>query len=281
MYPYFYLVMLFVSKYYYAMQKSFLLIIPLLIWGCEQTYDNVIDTSSENYQVSSIAGVKDTVDLKVPGDSLLNLRVIFTQQSIVNKIYFNIIASDFSQLNSSPIEMEEVSDNIFENQFILSSQNPNGVYTINFSVTDFNGTSNQVAVSNFYFNNGQDNVAPVISNSVIEPDTVVVTQPTILFTSVEAMDANGKNDILEVYFIVYRPDTTTSNNKTFLYDDGSCCPIPPSNLPSGDLVAGDGIYSRNILVDQTNQKGTYRFEFQAKDRSNALSNIINHYVLIQ
>ncbi|HEY6437454.1 MAG TPA: hypothetical protein VIY47_12760, partial [Ignavibacteriaceae bacterium] len=198
-----------VSKYYYAMRKIYLLFVPLLIWGCEQTYDNIIDTTTENYQVSSIAGVKDTVDLKVPGDSLLNLRVIFSPQSIVNKIYFNIIASDFSLLNSSPIEMEEISDNIFENQFILSSQNPNGVYTINFSVTDFNGTSEQVAVSNFYFNNGQDNVAPVISNSVIEPDTVVVTQPTILFTSVEAMDANGKNDILEIYFIVYRPDTTT------------------------------------------------------------------------
>ncbi len=145
MYPYFYLVMLFVSKYYYAMQKSFLLIIPLLIWGCEQTYDNVIDTSNENYQVSNVIFIDHNppvvYDLKVPGDSLLNLRVIFTQQSIVNKIYFNIIASDFSQLNSSPIEMEEVSDNIFENQFILSSQNPNGVYTINFSVTDFNGNS--------------------------------------------------------------------------------------------------------------------------------------------
>ncbi len=80
---------------------------------------------------------------------------------------------------------------------------------------------NQVAVSNFYFNNGQDNVAPVISNSVIEPDTVVVTQPTILFTSIEAMDANGTSDILEVYFIVYRPDSTSNNNKVQLFDDGN------------------------------------------------------------
>lgn len=255
------------------MQKAYLLIIPLLIWGCEPTFDNVIDTSTNNYQLSTIAGVKDTVDLKIPGDSLLNLRLVFTSQSVVNKAYFNIIASDFTQLNSSPVEMEEVADNIFENQFDLSSQNPNGNYTIKFSVTDFNGNNQQVAVSNFYFNNGQDNLPPVISNTVVDPDTVVVTQPTVIFTSVEATDPNGSNDLQEVYFISYRPDGTSNNNKVQLYDDGSSL--------NGDLVAGDGIFSRLIQVDQSNQKGTYRFEFQAEDRSGSLSNIINHYVLIQ
>ena len=274
MYPYFYLVPLLVSKYYCAMRKTYLLLIPLLIWGCEQTYDNLIDTSTENYQVNLIAGVKDTVDLKVPGDSLLNLRLIFTPQSVVNKTYFSIIASDFTQVNSSPIEMVEILDNVFENEFILTSENPNGIYTIKFSVTDFNGSNKQVAVSNFYFNNGQDNLPPVISNSVVEPDTVVVTLPTVLFTSVEAMDPNGSSDILEVYFIVYRPDGTTNNNKILLFDDGNVA-------ENGDVTAGDGIYSRLIQVDQSNQKGTYRFEFQAEDRSGALSNIINHYVLIQ
>ncbi len=128
---------LLVSKYYYAMRKTYLLFIPLLIWGCEQTYENVVDTSTENYQVSLIAGIKDTVDLKVPADSLLSLRLIFTPQSVVNKTYFSIIASDFTQLNSSPIEMVEILDNVFENSFVLTSQNPNGNYTIKFSATGF------------------------------------------------------------------------------------------------------------------------------------------------
>jgi len=255
------------------MRKTYLLFIPLLIWGCEQTYDNVIDTSTENYQVSSIGGVKEIVDINIPGDSVLNLQLTFTPQSVVDKAYFDIIASDFSQLNLSPVEMVEDSENVFKNQFILTSQNPNGVYTINFSATGTDGINKQVASSNFYFNNGQDTLPPVISNSVVDPDTVVVTQPTVLFVSVEAMDPNGSSDILEVYFIVYRPDGTTSGNKILLFDDG--------NIAIGDVVAGDGIFSRLIQVDQTNQKGTYRFEFQAEDRTGALSNIINHYVLIQ
>ena len=170
--------------------------------------------------------------------------------------------------------MVEILDNVFENSFVLTSQNPNGNYTIKFSATGVDGINKQVAVSNFYFNNGQDNIPPVISNSVIDPDTVVVTQPTVLFTSVEAMDPNGSSDILEVYFKVFRPDGTTNNNKFLLFDDGNV-------NENGDLTAGDGIYSRLIQVDQSNQKGTYRFEFQAEDRSSALSNIINHYVLIQ
>lgn len=261
------------SKYNSAMRISILLFIPLLIGGCEQTYDNVIDTSTENYQVSNVAGIKDTIDLKIPGDSVLTPRLIFTSQSELSSAYFNVIASDLSQLNSSPIEMIEVSDNIYENEFILSGQDPNGVYTINFTATGLDGTNKQVAVSNFYFKNGQDNIPPVISNSVVDPDSVVVTQPTVIFTSVEAADSNGQSDILEVYFTVYRPDSTTNGNKIQMFDDG--------DSENGDVTAGDGIYSRLIQVDQSNQKGTYRFEFQAEDRLGALSNIINHFVLIQ
>jgi hypothetical protein len=266
-------VKLLASKYYSAMGKYFLLLIPLLIWGCDKTYDNVVDTSTENYQVTSIVGVKDTVDLKVPGDSVLNLRLIFSPQSEVNKPYFSIIASDNSQLNSSPIEMIEVANNVFDKQYILTSQDPIGDYTIKFSVTGFDGINKPVAVANFFFNNGQDNVPPVISNTVIDPDTVVVDTTVVILTSVEVADLNGLSDILEVYFIVHKPDGTSNNNKFQLFDDG--------NIVNGDQIAGDGIYSRLIQVDETNQKGTYRFEFQAKDRLGALSNIINHYVLIQ
>jgi len=263
------------------MRKAYFLLIPLLIWGCEKTYDSLIDTSTQNFQVSSIIGIKDTIDMKVPGDSLLSLRLIFTPQSEVSKAYFDIYGSDNSRLNVSPVEMQEVSENIFENQFILKRENPIGNYTIRFSASGLDGKSKQVAVASFYFNNGQDNLPPEIYNTLIDPDTVIVTGATVIFTSVGAMDPNGASDILEVYFKVYKPDGSTNNLKTILLDDGSCCPIPPTNQLSGDLIAGDGIYSRKIEVNQSNDKGTYRFEFRAKDRSGELSNIINHFVLIQ
>ena len=256
------------------MGKYYLLLIPLLIWGCEQTFDNVIDTSTENYQLTSVIGIKDTVDLKVPGDSLLSLRLIFSPQSEINKVYFDIYASDNTRLNSAPVEMQEVLNKIYEEQFILKEENPIGNYNVRFSVTGLDGKNKQVAISSFYFNNGQDNLPPAIANTVIEPDTVVVNDTTVIFASVEAIDPNGANDILEVYFKVYKPDGTTNDVKVFLFDDGN-------TSESGDLIAGDGKNSRLIQVDQSNDKGTYRFEFIAEDRSGVLSNIINHFVLIQ
>jgi hypothetical protein len=264
----------FASKYYSAMRKLYFFLIPLLIWGCEKTYDDLIDSGTDNYQVSSIAGIKDTVDMKVPGDSLLNLRLIFTPTSQVYKAYFDIYASDDSKLNLEPIEMYEIIEDLYENQFILKREYPIGNYTIRFSAEGFEGNIKQVALGNFYFKNGQDNLPPVIANTIINPDTVVVTIPTVLLTSVDVTDPNGPSDIYEVYFIVHRPDGTTNNSKVFLFDDGNIS-------EHGDQVAGDGRYSLLIQVDQSNQKGTYRFEFRAKDRIGDLSNIINHFVLIQ
>ena len=256
------------------MRKIYFFLIPLLFWGCEKEYENIIDTGTDNYQVSSIHGIKDTVDLMIePGDTLLNLRLFFTPPSQVYKAYFDIYASDNSKLNPSPVEMYKIIDDLYENQFILKRENPIGNYTVRFSAEGFEGSAKQVALATFYFKNGQDNLPPVISNTIIDPDTVVVNQPTVILTSVQASDPNGLNDILEVYFVVYRPDGSSNNNRVFLYDDGTS--------ENGDLTAGDGIFSRLIQVDQSNQKGTYRFEFRAKDRIGDLSNLINHFVLIQ
>lgn len=263
------------SKYYSDMRIYLLLLVPLLIWGCEQTYDEIIDSGTDNYQVSSILAIKDTIDLrKEPADSLFNPRLNFTPPSQVYRAYFDVYASDNSKLNSAPLEMNKIIEDLYEGQFILKREYPNGNYTVRFYAEGFEKGIKQVALGKFYFKNGQDNLPPVIANTVIEPDTVVVTQPTVIFASVDASDPNGLSDILEVYFIVHRPDGTSNNSKIMLFDDGN-------TSENGDLVAGDGTYSLLIQVDQSNQKGTYRFEFQAKDRIGDLSNIINHFVLIQ
>jgi hypothetical protein len=266
-------VILLASKYYSAMRKSYFLLIPLLIWGCEKTYENLIDTSTDNFQVNSLSGIKDINLLENPEDSILTFTMTFSSGSFVSDAYFDIYFSDNSKVNSSPVEMQEIFDNTYSAQYFLGRANPIGNYTVRFSAIGIEGTAKQVALGSFQFNNGQENLPPEISNTVIDPDTAVVNDTTIIFTSVEAMDPNGASDILEIYFIVYRPDGTTNNSKVLLFDDGK-----PEN---GDVLAGDGIYSRLIQVNQNNQKGTYRFEFRAKDRLGDLSNIINHFVLIQ
>ena len=257
------------------MRKIYFLLIPILFWGCEKTYDNLIDTSTENFQVSSVAGIKDTIDLKIPGDSLLSLRLNFTSQSEVSKAYFDIYASDNSRLNTSPVEMEEVTENIFENDFILKRENPIGNYTVRFSASGLDGKSKQVAVGSFYFNNGQDNLPPVISN-LIMPDSVQAGE-TILYT-IEVRDSNGLNDVEFVFYEAYNPDGIRVVNSQGIYqfpmfDNGN-------TSENGDVNAGDGTYTVVLTFPTTAQIGTWRFEFQARDRSKTLSNKIIHNIVV-
>ena len=262
------------------MQKIVLLLLPLVLFGCDKTFDEIIDSSPNSYQVANIEGIKDTIDLRNPGDSLLTVRVILQQGSEINYASFDLLDPDNVLINSSPVELIFVNDTVYQNQLVMQEEFTNGKYTVNVFIVGTNGANNLAAVSTFRFNNGI-NYPPEIANTIIEPDTVTVTTTTVLFTSVEATDPNGKNDIEQVFFVVYRPDGTSNNNRNQLYDDGSCCPLPPGNEPSGDDMEGDGVYSRIIEVNENNDKGTYRFEFQAVDRGGKYSNKIDHFVLIQ
>jgi hypothetical protein len=44
----------------------------------------------------------------------------------------------------------------------------------------------------------------------------------------------------------------------------------------GDEKAGDGLFSFKNSFGTTSQTGNWRFEFQAKDKSNELSGVIIH-----
>ncbi|HSW55155.1 MAG TPA: hypothetical protein VLH59_08700, partial [Ignavibacteriaceae bacterium] len=220
------------------MRKAYFLLIPLLIWGCEKTFDDLIDSGTDNYQVSTIAGIKDTVDMKVPGDSLLNLRLIFTPPSQVYKAYFDVYASDNSKLNTVPVEMYKIIDDLYENQFILKRENPIGNYTVRFFAEGFEGSIKQVALGTFYFKNGQDNLPPFISNLVAPSSVTIGNDTTFIQLTLDVTDPNGLNDVLFVWFDSYLPNgNPSSQNPIALFDDG---------VNGGDLTAGDGTYSRIV-----------------------------------
>ena len=261
---------------------SFLLIISVIYCGCEKDFDSVVDQSPATYQVTGVRTI-DSVRY-IPGDSLVLLTITFNQSQDLHSVFTDIYSSDGSKLNKNLFALLDngnaangdfaAGDNTYSNKFPLSQSYPNGVYTIKYFAEDKDNFVKQVAIQNFKFDNGQANIAPVISNDIIEPDTLVAFKTVAIQISVKAEDQNGLNDIESVYFIVYRPDGTSNNIKLDLFDSGN-------NSLHGDQIADDGIYSLKIQVDQNNMKGTYRFEFQARDRGKKLSNIINHFVLIQ
>lgn len=261
----------------------FVIIFSLLfLISCEKEFDNVIDVQKPSYQVISVAP-KDSVLFNVE-DSSLVLKIQFTQLSEIQSIAAEIIDPAGKNFLNGSIPLfdngksengdQTANDKLFSNKIFMKSNDLNGNYDIKFYVTDNSNKSKLAAWSSFKYRNGQSNSAPVISDALVEPDTVIVTDTIAMLTSLFVQDQNGLNDIKEVYFIVYRPDGSTNGSKVFLFDDGN-------QSQNGDQTAGDGVFSRIISVNQTNAKGTYRFEFKAVDRGGLQSNVINYLVLIQ
>lgn len=258
------------------------LFISLLLISCEQEFDNSIENFIPSYQAVSVT---PTNSIKFnPSDSLITVTVKINSTSTVQNVYCDIFSSDGKKLNQNFLELFDnglpaygdltISDGIFSNKFPLSRAYPNGAYSIKYYVLDKSNSIKLIATATFNYDNGQNNVPPIISDVLVDPDTAVVTTSQVILISLKASDPNGLSDIEKVYFVVYRPNGTTTGAQNTMYDDG--------NLSlHGDQVAGDGVYSLIIQIDASNQKGTYRFEFAARDRGGAISNIINYNVLIQ
>lgn len=120
----------------------------------------------------------------------------------------------------------------------------------------------------------RSNQAPLLSD-LVAPDTMRIEGQTKSFVlQVKATDPDGPADIRRVFFNSFRPDGTPSSGNPFeMFDDGNA-------NSSGDSRAGDGIYSLRVILPATATPGRYRFEFQAVDRSSAVSNTLIHFITV-
>jgi hypothetical protein len=146
-----------------------------------------------------------------------------------------------------------------------------GTYQVEVTAQAANGFRSSTFLASLEIVRG--NHPPLLSD-LQAPDTVkLANEDRLLYLHVRASDPDGLSDVQRVAFNSYRPDGTPSNSNPFqLYDDG--------DASHGDNAPGDGIYSLSIVLPSTSQTGTYRFEFQAFDRSNEGSNVIVHPITV-
>lgn len=251
----------------------------LLFTGCEEEFDNVIDNSASDFQVTSVAP-SDSIKFNF-SDSLITIKINFNSSDNLQDVFCDVYSSANIKLNTQSINLFDngksengdaaAGDGQFANKFPLSQFYPNGIYDIKYFVTDASNQIKEVAWGTFKFDNGQNNIAPIISNLILADSIKVGTD---FVFSVLVTDANGYNDIDKVYFELYRPDGTvvkdgSGNWKFDLFDNGDLA-------GRGDQFAGDGIFSfkNSFLDDPSTQRGLWRFEFTAKDQGNKLSNVI-------
>ena len=265
------------------MKKLFLFILLITVYyGCEKKFDTIVETKSATYQVFKVATFSTFTHTL--SDSVLNPWIEFTSTSDINRVWIEILSPESENISSGTIGLYDngnpnigdsvKGDNIYSILVIMKNAYINGLYSINYFVEDKTGTTKKVASQTFLFDNGKSNVSPIIL-SVSAPDTIEVKDVALAFiVNATVADSNGIQDIKEVYFTTVKPDQTSSGSRTTLYDDGNYS-------GNGDATAGDGIFSRALSITPENEKGTYRFDFEARDRGGLVSPVVHIYIVVK
>ncbi|MCX7875762.1 MAG: hypothetical protein N2321_06295 [Melioribacteraceae bacterium] len=256
------------------------LIIFAFLFSCDKPYDEIIDYQYSNYQVEKIT-LADNFSYS-QSDSLLNVSITIKNSESVEKVYSNLKLVENNSYIYQNIELTKNSTSVnseYSTKIKMSKKFSSGKYVVEFFVKDkINQTTRKIAEHLFLYDNKQVNYPPVISDLKIP---TVVSRGVPFTFSIKVDDPNGLIDISQVTFKLFRPDgsvvipnASTPNIDYFLMVDNG-----DSNF--GDEKSNDGIFSFKNSFGESSAIGIWKFMFQAKDKSGALSNTINANVEVR
>ena len=250
--------------------------------ACDKIPDGVVDNKFVDYKV---------VKLESPSsffysnpDSLFTATVRIANAKCVDRVWLSVKSNDGATIVHKQIFLEwgpTAAETWFAAKVPMSKRVSSGKYLVEFFVSDNIHPSpdnvSKVGEQVLVYNNNQTKYAPVISNLVLVDK---VARETPFTFTVTADDQNGLGDIAQVTFKLTRPDGTvlipnpnTPNINYFLMVDNGDSVL-------GDAKAGDGIYSFKNTFGPTAQTGNWQFEFQAKDKSGEVSNVIKQTLVV-
>ncbi|MBA4406200.1 hypothetical protein C0389_02885 [bacterium] len=284
----FFIIPLFMKKILNKNLISILLIVFALV-ACGKIPDGIIEVKTANYRVLAITAPASFSYSQT--DSTIVTTVQLANDETVSSLWCRVSSLDGTLIIKSQILIyddgnvslhgdQTRGDKLYSAKIVMGKLTPVGKYQIEYFIEDKINYApdnlKKIGTHIFAFSPGQINLPPVISNLVI-PNSATRNSGTAWFIfTVKVDDPNGLADIQEMYFKLYRPDGTLSApvGQTFrpMVDNGD------ANF--GDSTAGDGIYSYRSYFDLTAQVGVWRYEFQARDRSGNLSNVITHSMTV-
>ncbi len=249
---------------------SAIFLFSLVFWaGCTKDFSNTVEESTPVYTVNYIKPLPDTAMTR---NEALYLEAGFSSANKPSSVVVQFSTS--SQVQISTTLSQTSSGSNFFGTAVVGSSLPGGAYDV-----DYYGQNGDASLTHigkqYIIIKRADNSTPVI-DSVYIVDTVTVSAPdtAIIVLNAKVSDADGKSDIQSVSYYVVKP-SGSKGDTYYLYDDGV---VDGSHY---DLFAGDQIYSNKISIPYSVTKGTYRFDFQAKDKSGAVSAIKSHYITIK
>jgi len=266
-----------------------LIFLFLLIYGCENKFDSIIDPSLNIHEIRLLwLSAPDSLILKDSSGTVVS-HVKINSPEFIKAVYINIFNPLREQKNKSKIFMlddgnlnndgdKTAGDSIYSAILSFSKNDPNGKYNLKYFVTDKNNKDYLLAVKPFYFRNGALEYPPVIFNLTM-PDTA--SRGEEITFSIEVKDSNGLEDIPDggVFYQLHDP-----GGKLIINSHGiSRFPMSDKgdeNI-SGDKIANDGIFTQKLTFPASQPTGKWKFTFQAIDKSDSTSNILIHYLILK
>ena len=251
-------------------------------------------------------------------DLILNPSFSFLQD--VNKLYFSVTIGSVYQGNAldgvivlwyginlgsqaDTISLNDLGTNgdIIMNDDIFSRKISNNSPGLKNDLTDATGRVYMEYVATFgselvtlrdsvLIGNIIPRIESVVADTVIQrPSDATVSLHLI---KAQVFDADGLENIKWVGFTSYHVEGDSmmnSGSPIYLHDDGSEIILYEPNITSGDSAKGDGLYSFRIPVYGTGfedpnfqtKSGTFKWRFQAQDKANDYSNMVEHEIVIQ
>ena len=248
----------------------------LILFGCDKISDNVVNQEALDYQISGITA-PDTVNYAAR-DSVVTTSIQISNPATVKSVWCRVSSLNGSNIIYSQVYLQTSTAGTgtnsgiknFSGNFVMNQNLAEGLYQIEYYVENnvWPAPQNLMKAGSKIFN-FRNIPPPVIAINKV-PSSVLTDSSFVV--SIKVTDVNGLKDISQVYFALYAPDGSYLNNYQ-MYDDG--------NLKvDGDLTAGDGIYSLMKSFKPGNT-GTWKFEFQAKDLRNGLSNVIIQNIVVK
>ncbi|MCP5061506.1 MAG: hypothetical protein GY936_03475 [Ignavibacteriae bacterium] len=238
--------------------------------GCNNLSDEIVEQKSVGYQLTDF--IAPSV-IEQSTNSLFQFSVTFENTESIESLDYNIKDEFDENIENGKLDQSQNSPSTFVGEYSFMNDTLKGDFILRIVVNDNFGGSSEILQHSFELIAKTPNSIPIITN-LIAPDSVVVQSPkSLIKMSVEVSDSNGLADISEVYFKLTKPDGSTSGNKFAMFDDGN-------KTNHDDDIAGDGKFSTIIEITPENDKGKYKFEFFAEDKSNTISNAITHFIEI-
>jgi hypothetical protein len=275
--------------------QTILIIFVFALWGCELKHSNVLDPIPSTPVLLSARLSQNEINTDTITTN--NSQAPLTSIPITIRVYaaadMKGLAGQITASVTDPLRSTSYTTVALANNGVTpDSSSADSIFsgTLSFTIdkafvgplqvgfgitTDENLRTNSIILP---LTIKRNNTAPVIGH-LIAPDTVTLQATSqLIVLMITATDIDGQSDIQKVQFKSYVANDTIPRSTIQMFDDGGKDQTPGNG--NTDKFPGDGVYTVTVELPSTASKGTRRFEFQGFDRSNAGSNIMNHFIVI-